>query len=63
MHDSFNTAFHAGEVLVTEARVKCCGSQGFGMVIGEDPVDDARRFRRTENGITLVTQQMIEKLS
>lgn len=34
-----------------------------GMVIGEDPVDDARRFRRTENGITLVTQQMIEKLS
>jgi glucose-1-phosphate adenylyltransferase len=33
-----------------------------GMVIGEDPAEDARRFRRTENGITLVTQQMIEKL-
>ena len=33
-----------------------------GMVIGEDPVDDARRFRRTENGITLVTQPMIERL-
>ena len=37
VHDSFNTAFHAGEVLVTEARVKCCGSLGFGMVIGEEP--------------------------
>ena len=34
-----------------------------GMVIGEDPEDDARRFRRTENGITLVTRQMIERLS
>ena len=34
-----------------------------GMVIGEDPAEDARRFRRTENGITLVTQPMIEKLS
>ena len=34
-----------------------------GMVIGEDPAEDARRFRRTENGITLVTQQMIDKLS
>ena len=34
-----------------------------GMVIGEDPEEDARRFRRTENGITLVTQPMIEKLS
>ncbi len=33
-----------------------------GMVIGEDPADDARRFRRTENGITLVTQQMVERL-
>ncbi len=34
-----------------------------GMVIGEDPEDDARRFRRTENGITLVTRQMIDRLS
>ena len=34
-----------------------------GMVIGEDPEEDARRFRRTENGITLVTHQMIERLS
>ena len=37
VHDSFNTAFHPGEVLVTEARVRFCGSQGFGMVIGEEP--------------------------
>ena len=33
-----------------------------GMVIGEDPGEDACRFRRTEHGVTLVTQQMIEKL-
>ena len=37
VHDSFNTAFYPGEVLVTEARVVCCGSQGFGMVTGEEP--------------------------
>ena len=34
-----------------------------GMVIGEDHDEDARRFRRTENGVTLVTQQMLERLS
>jgi glucose-1-phosphate adenylyltransferase len=34
-----------------------------GMVIGEDPVEDARRFRRTPNGITLVTRQMIDRIS
>jgi glucose-1-phosphate adenylyltransferase len=33
-----------------------------GMVIGEDADEDARRFRRTENGVTLVTRQMIERL-
>ena len=34
-----------------------------GMVIGEDAQEDARRFRRTENGITLVTQNMIDRLA
>ena len=33
-----------------------------GMVIGEDYDEDFRRFRRTENGVTLVTRQMIERL-
>lgn len=33
-----------------------------GMVIGEDPEEDARRFRRTENGIVLVTQNMLKAL-
>jgi glucose-1-phosphate adenylyltransferase len=33
------------------------------MVIGEDPDEDARRFRRTEKGITLVTRKMLEKLT
>jgi glucose-1-phosphate adenylyltransferase len=33
-----------------------------GLVVGEDPVLDAERFRRTENGICLITQPMIDKL-
>jgi glucose-1-phosphate adenylyltransferase len=33
-----------------------------GMVIGEDPVEDARRFYRTGNGITLVTAEMLAAL-
>jgi len=31
-----------------------------GLVIGEDPEEDARRFRRTDRGICLVTQTMID---
>lgn len=34
-----------------------------GMVIGEDAVLDAQRFHRSENGITLVTMEMLKKLS
>jgi glucose-1-phosphate adenylyltransferase len=33
-----------------------------GLVVGEDPILDAKRFRRTENGVTLITQPMIDKL-
>ncbi len=33
-----------------------------GLVVGEDPVADAARFRRTEKGITLVTQAMLDRL-
>jgi len=33
-----------------------------GLVVGEDPIEDARRFRRTENGICLITQPMIDAL-
>lgn len=33
-----------------------------GLVVGEDPVEDARRFRRTEAGICLITQPMIDAL-
>jgi glucose-1-phosphate adenylyltransferase len=31
-------------------------------VVGEDPELDAKRFRRTESGICLITQSMIDKL-
>jgi glucose-1-phosphate adenylyltransferase len=33
------------------------------LVIGEDPEQDGARFRRTERGITLVTQPMIDRLA
>ncbi|MGF1501773.1 MAG: glucose-1-phosphate adenylyltransferase [Paracoccaceae bacterium] len=33
-----------------------------GMVIGEDPEEDARRFRVTGQGIALVTQKMLDRL-
>jgi glucose-1-phosphate adenylyltransferase len=31
-------------------------------VVGEDPELDARRFRRTDNGVCLITQTMIDQL-
>jgi glucose-1-phosphate adenylyltransferase len=34
-----------------------------GLVVGEDPEFDAKRFRRSENGICLVTQPMIDRLA
>ena len=34
-----------------------------GLVIGEDPELDAKRFRRSEQGICLVTQPMIDRLA
>ncbi|MEZ5448730.1 MAG: glucose-1-phosphate adenylyltransferase [Thiolinea sp.] len=34
-----------------------------GLVVGEDPELDAQRFRRTPNGICLITEAMINKLS
>jgi glucose-1-phosphate adenylyltransferase len=33
-----------------------------GLVVGEDPELDAKRFRRTETGVCLITQSMIDKL-
>ncbi|MDI3336870.1 glucose-1-phosphate adenylyltransferase [Defluviimonas aestuarii] len=33
-----------------------------GLVVGEDPKLDAKRFRRTESGICLITQTMIDAL-
>ena len=33
-----------------------------GLVVGEDPVADAARFRRTDRGVCLITQPMIDKL-
>jgi glucose-1-phosphate adenylyltransferase len=33
-----------------------------GLIVGEDPEADAARFRRTEQGICLITAQMIARL-
>ncbi|HMA14213.1 MAG: glucose-1-phosphate adenylyltransferase [Bacteroidota bacterium] len=33
-----------------------------GLVVGEDPEEDARRFRVTKGGVTLITQKMIDAL-
>jgi glucose-1-phosphate adenylyltransferase len=34
-----------------------------GLVVGEDPVLDAARFRRTANGVCLITKEMIDRLA
>jgi glucose-1-phosphate adenylyltransferase len=34
-----------------------------GLVVGEDPEEDAARFRRTAGGVCLITQPMIDRLS
>jgi len=33
-----------------------------GLVVGEDPEEDARRFRRTDKGVCLITQPMLDRL-
>jgi glucose-1-phosphate adenylyltransferase len=33
-----------------------------GMIVGEDPAEDARRFHRTDSGITLITPPMLARL-
>jgi glucose-1-phosphate adenylyltransferase len=33
-----------------------------GLVVGEDPLADAKRFRRTEQGVCLITQPMLDQL-
>ncbi|MGO3319876.1 MAG: hypothetical protein ACTIL0_05150 [Microbacterium gubbeenense] len=32
-----------------------------GLVVGEDPEEDARWFRRSPGGITLITQAMLDR--
>ncbi len=34
-----------------------------GLVVGENPELDAQRFRRTENGVCLITQPMLDRLA
>jgi glucose-1-phosphate adenylyltransferase len=34
-----------------------------GLVVGEDPEFDAKRFRTSPNGISLITQTMIDGLN
>jgi glucose-1-phosphate adenylyltransferase len=32
-----------------------------GLVVGEDPAEDAKWFRVTEGGVTLITQGMLDR--
>jgi glucose-1-phosphate adenylyltransferase len=34
-----------------------------GLVVGEDPALDAARFRRSDRGIVLITQPMLDRLA
>ena len=34
-----------------------------GLVVGEDPNHDSQRFRTTEQGISLITQSMLDRLN
>ena len=34
-----------------------------GLVVGEDPEEDAARFHRTAGGICLVTQDMLDRIA
>ena len=34
-----------------------------GLVVGEDPELDAKRFRRTASGVCLITRPMIDRLA
>jgi len=57
-----------GSTIGRHARLKrCIVDQGVvvppGLVVGEDPELDARRFHRTEKGITLVTAERIRALA
>ena len=42
--------------------MECCVFIPDNLVVGEDADADARRFRRSEGGVTLITQPMIDKL-
>jgi glucose-1-phosphate adenylyltransferase len=33
-----------------------------GLVVGDDPILDAKRFRRTDEGVVLITQSMLDRL-
>ena len=48
----------SGSTVVIDAGVKIPNS----LVVGDDPVLDAQRFRRTDRGVCLITQPMIDRL-
>ena len=52
----------SGPVYLTVEEFETCEIPD-GMVVGEDPVADERRFYRSEHGITLVTRDMLAALA
>ena len=51
----------AARACATSSSTAACASRR-GLVVGEDPEVDAARFRRTERGVCLITQPMIDRL-
>ena len=53
------------EVARNAQLTKCVLDRGVripeGLIVGEDPVEDARWFRRTEGGVVLITQPMLDR--
>ena len=51
----------APPVCAMSSSIAACGFPE-GLVVGEDPLADAQRFRRTEQGVCLITQPMLDRL-
>ena len=65
-----NHGYYMQASVTVEKLLNAVGHKNFGltldmgnfMVVGEDPVLDAARFRRSARGVCLITQPMIDKL-
>ena len=62
MHDRPGGAACDGSAWLTKVIIDRAVTIPDGLVVGDDTEADARRFRRTTNGVCLITQPMIDAL-